>query len=224
MELSLDQLARRHGSDKGSEPAGGLTGKGYTAVYSHFFEPLRRQELVLLEIGVAQGASLRMWEDFFPNARIYGVDVDPACTRYDSERTTVLIGDQSDASFLRRLVDAAAAPLDIVIDDGGHHMYQHQASLEFLFPHVARGGLYCIEDLHTSYRRSYGGGFRRRTATVEYLKDLADYLNRGSIRSGIVDAGLFGRSRKAALVHRFETFEQLAAVHLYRSLAVLQKG
>lgn len=220
---SLDQLAKKHGSDKGSEPAGGLTGKGYTSVYSEFFEPLRQRPLVLLEIGVAQGASLRMWEEYFANARIFGVDVDPACTRYETDRTRVLIGDQSDTTFLQRVVDTAAAPLDVVIDDGGHHMHQHQTSLEFLFPHLARFGLYCIEDLHTSYRRSYGGGFRRRTATVEYLKALTDYLNRGSIRPGLWDAGPLGRSRRAALLRRFEVFENLDAVHLFKSLAVLHK-
>jgi hypothetical protein len=224
MESLLDQLARRHGSDKGSEPVAGLRGKGYTSIYSRFFEPVRRRELVLLEIGVYRGASLRMWEEFFPNARIFGVDVDPACTRYQSDRTSVLIGDQADTDFLERLVDAVAAPLDVVIDDGGHHMHQQQTSLEYLYPHVARGGLYCIEDLHTSYRRSYGGGFRRGGATVEYLKSLADYLNRGSIRSGIWDAGPFGRPRKRALLRRFELFADLEAVHLYKSLAVLQKG
>ena len=223
MEPLLDQLARKHGSDKGPEPAGGLSGKGYTAIYSSFFESLRQRELVLLEIGVAQGASLRMWEEYFPNARIFGVDVDPDCTRYESDRTSVLIGDQADVAFLQRLVDVVAAPLDIVIDDGGHHMHQHQTSLEFLFPHVAHGGLYCIEDLHTSYRRSYGGGFRRRTATVEYLKELADYLNRGAIRVGLRDAGPLGRLQKGSLLRRFEVFEQLDAVHLFKSLAVLHK-
>lgn len=224
MEALLDQLARKHGSDKGSEPVAGLSGKGYTSIYSQFFEPLRQGNLAVLEIGVYRGASLRMWEEFFPNARIFGVDVDPACTRYESDRTSVIIGDQADTAFLQRLVDAVAAPLDIVIDDGGHHMHQQQTSLEFLFPHVARGGLYCIEDLHTSYRRSYGGGLLRRTGTVEYLKALADYLNRGSIRHGVWDAGLLGRLRKAAMLRRFEVFEDLDAVHLYRSLAVLHKG
>jgi hypothetical protein len=221
--LLLDQLARKHGSDKGPEPVGGLSGKGYTAVYSSFFESLRQRELVLLEIGVARGASLRMWEEYFPNARIFGVDVDPDCTRYESDRTSVLIGDQADVAFLQRLVDVVAAPLDIVIDDGGHHMYQHQTSLEFLFPNVVGGGLYCIEDLHTSYRRSYGGGYRRRTGTVEYLKDLVDHMNRGAIRAGLRDAGVLGRLRKASLLRRFEVFEDLDAVHLYKSLAVLHK-
>ncbi len=224
MESLLDQLARKHGSDKGSQPVAGLSGKGYTAIYSQFFEPLRQRDLVALEIGVYRGASLGMWEDYFPNARIFGVDVDPACTRYESDRTSVVIGDQADTGFLQRLVDAVAAPLDIVIDDGGHHMHQQQTSLEFLFPHLARGGLYCIEDLHTSYRRRYGGGFRRRAATVEYLKELADYLNRGSIRPGILDAGPLGRLRRATLLRRFEVFEDLDAVHLYKSLAVLRKG
>jgi hypothetical protein len=223
MEPKLDQLARKHGSDKGSEPAGGLSGKGYTATYSRFFEELRQRDLVLLEIGVASGASLRMWEEYFPNARIFGVDVDPDCTRHESDRTRVIVGDQADAGFLQRLVDAVAAPFDIVIDDGGHHMCQHQTSLEFLFPHVTRGGLYCIEDLHTSYRRSYGGGFRRHTGTIEYLKALIDHMNRGAIRTGLRDAGPFGRFRKASLLRRYEVFADLDAVHLYKSLAVLRK-
>ena len=78
METELDRLASAHGSDKGPEPAGGLSGKGYTRIYSQFFAPLRELELDIVEIGIYRGASLKMWHDFFPNGRIFGVDVDPA--------------------------------------------------------------------------------------------------------------------------------------------------
>ena len=42
-------------------------------------------------------------------------------------------------------------PVDIIIDDGGHYMHQQQISFGFLFAYMRSGGLYFIEDLHTSY-------------------------------------------------------------------------
>ena len=54
----LDELAVRFGTDKAT------SGHGYAIPYYELLGPLRDRELTLLEIGVAGGASLRMWEAF----------------------------------------------------------------------------------------------------------------------------------------------------------------
>jgi hypothetical protein len=59
--------------------------------------------------------------------------------------------------------------IDIVIDDGSHHMADVRASFEHLFPKMKIGGLYLIEDLHTSFWRSAGGGYRSRRNFLRYI-------------------------------------------------------
>lgn len=172
----LDALALKHGTDKGSQPTGRLTPKGYTKVYEPFLSPLREAPLTLVEIGVQFGASLRMWEEYLPNARIFGIDIKDECRRFTTSRTTVLVGDQTDRRFLQSVVEQSG-PLDIVIDDGGHRMEQHRVSLEVLFPYVRAGGFYSIEDLQTAYRADYGGGYLGENSTIEMLKRQVDMVN-----------------------------------------------
>ena len=46
-----------------------------------------------------------------------------------------------------------------------------------LFPRLNEGGLYLIEDLHTSYWRDFGGGYRRPSTGVELIKQLIDDMH-----------------------------------------------
>jgi demethylmacrocin O-methyltransferase len=97
-----------------------------------------------------------MWEAYFPNAHIYGMDiVDPSA--HDTDRITTYIADQGDRNHLQGFIDAHGSEFDIVIDDGGHTMEQQQTSFGLLFPHVRPGGLYVIEDVHTSFPELYPG-------------------------------------------------------------------
>jgi hypothetical protein len=198
----LDRLAAKHGTDKGTRPAGALSPKGYTRYYAGHLERYRGRAVTLLEIGVGRGGSLRMWEEYLPHARIFGIDVREACRRYQTARARVFIGSQTDTALLHQVVTAAGGALDIVIDDGGHRMDQHRVSLDYLFPLVAPGGLYAIEDLHTAYSRQYGGGLRAPNSTVEYLKSLVDSVN----------------SQAASPLGA-----EIEAVHFYKSLAVILK-
>lgn len=183
----LDRLAHKYGTDKGTQQPRGneLSPKNYTRYYTKHFEPIRLECLNVLEIGVFQGASLKMWSDYFPNANIYGLDIRKRCKRYTdtSRRTKVFIGDQTDTRILQQMV-RETGNLDIVIDDGGHHMLQQQTSFRILFPYVVPGGVYVIEDLGTSYRETHGGG--GKDSTVEYLKELVDTVN-GECEGAIAD-------------------------------------
>lgn len=60
---------------------------------------------------------------------------------------------------------------------GGHQMRQQIVSFMTLFPHLKDGGVYIIEDLHTSYRADYQAGLRQPGTAMEHLKGLVDCLN-----------------------------------------------
>ncbi|CAN5484271.1 hypothetical protein BH10PLA2_BH10PLA2_17580 [soil metagenome] len=120
----------------------------YFDIYDKFFKKFRGRKVHVLEIGIYSGGSLDMWRDYFgPNVQITGIDIEPACKAYEQAGVRVLIGDQSDRAFLRKVV-AEIPPIDIVIDDGGHAPHQQRTSLEELLPHLADGGVYLCEDVH----------------------------------------------------------------------------
>jgi hypothetical protein len=151
----LDELGRRHGTDK-------TTIHNYTSVYERYFAPLRDDRLTLLEIGVGGyadpqtgGQSLRMWAEYFPKATIIGLDDQPKTLNLP-DRVRVYRGDQTDAALIERLVEDYGQ-LDIVIDDASHICELSIGAFKAVWPHLKPGGLYICEDVFTSYHAGYGG-------------------------------------------------------------------
>ncbi|MDH3739712.1 MAG: class I SAM-dependent methyltransferase, partial [Alphaproteobacteria bacterium] len=103
----------------------------YFEIYEQWFSPWRgREDVKLLEIGVARGGSLRMWRQYFhPGATIVGLDIDPDCKVHENaeENLFVEIGDQTDTSFLDDVIEKLG-PFDIIVDDGGHTPAQQTIS------------------------------------------------------------------------------------------------
>jgi len=118
-------------------------GKSYLDIYEKYFEPIRDTVSNVLEFGVAAGGSLRTWEEYFPNAYIFGVDVNPEAQIRNTSRTSILTCSQDDAEQLHMM----ATDFDIIIDDGSHINELTVESFQIMFPHVVPGGYYIIEDM-----------------------------------------------------------------------------
>ena len=147
--------------------------ENYFSAFDFHFERIQGEPLNLLEIGIQNGGSLFTWQQYFPQAKITGIDIDPACRQFEEDNIRVFIGDQADAKFLES-VNKATGPYDIIIDDGGHTMNQQTTSFKTLFPLLKDGGVYVIEDLHTSYWPAF---FDSSENTVKMLKCLIDKLH-----------------------------------------------
>jgi len=167
--MTLNELAEKHGTDKG--PYDHM----YTNRYSIYLESYRDIEFNLLEIGVYNGASVRMWKEYFTKANIVAIDIDPRCKEYEEDRITIHIGDQTDVNFLNKLVDKHGH-FEVILDDGGHSFKQQIVSFETLFPRLTPGGLYFLEDMHTSYRLKSVWDDHYITG-VNYFKNLVDAVN-----------------------------------------------
>lgn len=149
----------------------------YFDIYHRHLETYRDRPITFLEFGVFHGGSLQMWKQYFgPRARILGVDINPACKSLVEEQIEIRIGDQEDRQFLRSLV-AEFGPFDVVLDDGGHTMPQQINTFEELYPAVTDNGMYVVEDLLTSYRPTFQGGYLRPNTFIEYAKRLIDQLH-----------------------------------------------
>jgi hypothetical protein len=183
--------------------------KHYLEIYHHHFQKYRNKEIVILEIGVFQGGSLRMWKKYFgKNAKIYGIDINPECKKLEEAGIEIFIGSQEDRNFLRK-IKKIIPKVDILIEDGGHTMNQQITTFEELYDHVKSDGIYLCEDLHTSYWKDYGGGYKSRGTFIEYSKNFIDYLN------------AWHSKQKAFNVNYFA--ENTFSVHYYDSVVVLEK-
>ena len=140
--LPLRHLAAFHGSNKVTIT---LAGVDYAAVYDRYLGRRRREPMTLLELGVYRGESLRTWRSYLPHATVVGLDIDPQA----ADRAAgfdVYIGSQADEELLARVV-ADHPRIDVIVDDASHLTALTVASFRQLFPHLASGGLYFIEDI-----------------------------------------------------------------------------
>lgn len=138
--MNFDAVGLRCNTDKSS------LGHGYLGAYEAALagRDIRR----ILEIGVWQGGSLRMWAELFPAAHVVGVDNDPDCPgrTVGAPRVTVLTADATNRQAMGA-VGVLFGPFDLVVDDGSHHHPDILTTLNGLWPFVVPGGLYVIEDL-----------------------------------------------------------------------------
>lgn len=162
---TLDEIAVESKTDKSSEA------HGYTKYYAKFFEPIRKEKLNILEIGIQNGYSLKMWREYFPKARIVGLDI-VDCKHMDESRVETVVGSQNNPYFLKELHETKG-PFDIVIDDGSHQSEDMRISFETLFPLLKSGGIYVVEDLHCCYWPE----FANRYTFMTYIKALLDDVN-----------------------------------------------
>lgn len=135
----LCEIARRHGTDK-------FHYHRYTPIYHRLLSGRANAIQKVLEIGIAEGRSLRMWEEFFPNARIIGVDINPKWL-VNAGRIESRCGDQSDTQQMERLAAELGGNFDLIVDDGSHDPRLQTSALNALLPFLAVGGLYAIEDI-----------------------------------------------------------------------------
>jgi hypothetical protein len=167
--ISLDQLCTKHNCDKGS------WAHSYMDHYESVLGAYRDKPIKLLEIGVGDGKSIRVWLDYFTHkhAQIVGVDNWEGCIKtHEDPRYVFIKGDQTDVSFWRQ---AIVYCFDVIIDDGAHMSNGTIPSFEYLWPFVKPGGYYIIEDLRTSYMAGYQvPGW---PSQMFFIKQLLDDIN-----------------------------------------------
>ena len=138
-------------------------------------------ELLILEIGLCDGKSLKTWYEYLPNSTIIGLDIDDK-PEHNNDRVLTFKLDQSKPDQLENFVkecEDKGYKFDMILDDGSHHMLDQQITLGYLFPLLKSGGLFFIEDLHTSlvdngfplYGKALEIQENRKNTTLFYLME-----------------------------------------------------
>ncbi len=175
-------------------------------IYERFLSRFVGSRVRVLEIGVFRGGGIDLLADYLgQDAHLVGFDIDPTARDLTDPRFPVFIGDQANPEDLRR-VHEEYGPFDVIIDDGGHTVNQQITSAEVLFPLLDDGGVYLIEDVHTSYWDDYQDA--GQTTLLDWARDRLDDLN----------AHHFSEERELS-----EWQLHLRSVHVHDSVLVLEK-
>lgn len=149
----------------------------YLPLYERYLERFRGTDCSYLEIGVFRGGSLDLFKRYLgEQAKIYGVDIDPACrAAVEHNGHRFFLADQSKPDQLQAVV-RETGPVDIIVDDGGHTADQQITTFVTLFPFLKNGGVYVVEDLHTSFWLDYQRS-RLGINFYDYAKGMVDKLS-----------------------------------------------
>lgn len=186
---SLVEMAKHYDTDKQYEH------NYFEIAYDDLFSPIKDSVNTFVEIGIAHGQSLLLWRDFFPNCNVIGLDIDvdnakKRLENVDKTRIDFIQIDQSKEEELD-IFSKKYTNIDVILDDGSHKMRDQQLTLGKLFKTLKPGGIYIIEDLHTSLeavmpeKRIFNWGDPDKTLTLTILQDFektrkiqSDYINK----------------------------------------------
>jgi hypothetical protein len=163
----LDALGCKYGTTKASNTPG--TKNNYLPFYEVFLAPIRYKPITLLEIGVEHGNSLRMWREYFPNARIIGIDCNDLRGRVVFDGIEIDMADQNQAADLDRIAENYG-PFDVIVDDAGHHPPSQVFCYGHMLQYVKDGGFYILEDLV-----DHDGPFLLSDCT-DFLRDIGNQV------------------------------------------------
>lgn len=121
------------------------TAHSYIDEYAKLFEQYR-YNINFLEIGLAFGHSLQMWNKYFINSKIIGVDISKKQIEHliNNSNYNIIIEDATKESFLKTIDNIQ---FDIIIDDGSHKLDDQVMSFSLLKNKMKSNGLYIIEDI-----------------------------------------------------------------------------
>eukprot|EP01063_Lacrimia_lanifica_P033249 TRINITY_DN585_c1_g2_i5.p1 TRINITY_DN585_c1_g2~~TRINITY_DN585_c1_g2_i5.p1 ORF type:complete len:348 (+),score=129.91 TRINITY_DN585_c1_g2_i5:49-1092(+) len=190
----------------------------YEAMYAKYLDGMTEAVggvtgVRMLEIGLGcgmpngAGGSIELWRNYFGptldfhlleyvrcvdqwDKTLAGYNLDAAALDwYAKVKKEVYWGSQSDPVLLQKVV-AELKELDVVVDDGGHTMEQQITSFLHLFPIIAPGGVYVIEDLETSYYYSQKEVLEQTTTVGLLQRILQDLAYRPEQRLSSLPIGM----------------------------------
>jgi hypothetical protein len=190
--------------------------------YPDAYEPAFRalgEMTDVLEFGVADGKSIEWLARRFPSARIVGVDIAaPSASWPRADRIQYVSANQGDRGRVRAMFERLGRRFDLIIDDGSHVPAHQAACLLEGLRHLRAGGLYIVEDIHSShpdnpdfkpYNPPGTANCLHVLLAVQHLKDRGARLT-DEIASSLTSPGFFGRRDLA------ELFEAIGGLQLYK--------
>ena len=123
------------GGDKGTD-------HDYLGTYAKYLS--NRNNVNFLEIGVFRGDSIKMWNEYFFDSDILGIDISLDNVSYPELKNIMICDATSKNDIDTKLGEKL---FDYIIDDGSHAVADQIKSFDLLFGRIKNDGIYFIEDI-----------------------------------------------------------------------------
>lgn len=120
----------------------------YLPTYTKYFERIKETTGNVLEVGIYQGGSIKLWADYFKNASVYGADINDAPEWLKTyERVTCVKGDAYNPELVQRVF--GDKKFEAIIDDGPHTLESMIKLVQLYFNLLSPTGVLIIEDVQS---------------------------------------------------------------------------
>lgn len=183
---TLANLCEVYGTDKGqvSRHVNQHPYHSYSDFYSMLYAHCRRGVMAVFECGIgttdpnipsnmgkngSPGASLRVWRDYFPNAEIFGADIDKSVLFEENRIKTFYVNQLLADSILSMWQRIPVENFDLIVDDGLHSFEAGSTMFTYSIDKLAPHGVYVIEDVYPSDLLRYKDFFKGTKYHVEFV-------------------------------------------------------
>jgi hypothetical protein len=150
--MSLVDLVDNTRTDKNTQHS-------YLEIYDILLKSKKESALNVLEVGIGDGnqgdtngGSIKLWNDYFPNAIVHALDILPMNNIWDGikNNSKIILYTSCDA-YTENVVQTNFASknlkFDFVIDDGPHTFQSMVNFIKLYFPLLTDDGIMIIEDI-----------------------------------------------------------------------------
>ena len=145
--MSLSELADHSRTDKN-------TVHSYLPLYQQLLEGKKESARNVLEVGILQGGSIKLWSDFFTKATVYGLDIMPIHDVWDviKGQPNIVLHTSTDAYdptfFTTHFLDKGIR-CDFMLDDGPHSLESMLQFIRLYSQIMTEDGILIIEDVQS---------------------------------------------------------------------------
>ena len=145
--MSLEQLVNNARTDKN-------TVHSYLPLYQKLLEGKKETARNVLEVGIAAGGSIQLWNAFFTNATVHGVDVMHINNVWDylKNNKKIVLHTSIDAyneSMFNKTFLVRAEKFDVILDDGPHTLESMKQFIKLYCKILTDDGILIIEDVQS---------------------------------------------------------------------------
>ena len=145
--MSLIELVDNSRTDK-------QTAHSYLPVYEELLQKKKLSAKSVLEIGIYYGGSIKLWKDYFTNAKVYAVELFDLrhvwdVLQHDDRIVLYTSTDAYDPQFVKTKLADQGLRFDMILDDGPHTLESMKACIQLYLPLLADDGILIIEDIQS---------------------------------------------------------------------------
>jgi len=145
--MSLEEIVDNSRTDKN-------TIHSYLPLYQNLLINKKETAKNVLEIGICNGGSIKLWSDFFTNANVYGLDIMHIDNVWEGikNKEKIILHTSTDAYnndfFVNHLLNKNIQ-FDFMLDDGPHTLESMKQFIKLYSQIMTHDGILIIEDVQS---------------------------------------------------------------------------